>query len=347
MRKLLLTIVLLAFAVLPVSAMEFEAPQVPDSAVGTMPDETATFSEGLWFIIKSGISKIRPDLTDAAGICLSIVAVVMLSAVTDCFADSVQQIIDLVSILIISAILLGTTKSMIGLGTQTVNSISEYGKLLMPVLTAAMAAQGGITSSSALYAGTMLFDSLLTSFIAKVLVPMIYIYLCLSIANRGTAQKLIGNLQESTKKTAVWMLKTILYVFTGYITVTGVVSGTTDAATLKAAKLTISGSVPVVGSILSDASEAVLVGAGVLRNSAGIYGLFAVLSVWIGPFLRIGVHYLLLKITVSFCEVIGGKQTIGILKDFCTAMGLILAMVGAACVLILISIICFLRGVGS
>ena len=347
MRKLLLTIVLLAYFVLPVSAMEFEAPQAPDSAVDTMPDEGATFSEGLWYIVKKGISKAWPDVTDAATVSLSIVAVVMLISITDCFAEGIQHVIDLVGTLIISTILLSTTRSMIGLGTETVCSISEYGKLLMPVLTAAMAAQGGVTSSSALYAGTMLFDSLLTSFIAKLLVPLIYIYLCLSIANRSSTQTLIGNLQDSTKKTAIWMLKTILYIFTGYIAVTGVVSGTTDASALKAAKLTISGAVPVVGSILSDASEAVLVGAGVLRNAAGIYGLFAVLAVWVGPFLRIGAHYLLLKMTVSFCGVIGRKQTIGILKDFCTAMGLILAMVGASCVLQLISIVCFLRGVGT
>lgn len=79
------------------------------------------------------------------------------------------------------------------------------------------------------------------------------------------------------KNVVSWSLKTILTVFTTYMTVTGVVSGTTDAAALKATKVTISSVVPVVGGILSDASEAVLVSAGLMKNAAGIYGILAVL----------------------------------------------------------------------
>ena len=75
-------------------------------------------------------------------------------------------------------------------------------------------------------------------------------------------------------------MKIVLYAFTGYIGFTGVVSGTTDAMAMKAAKLTISGAVPVVGGILSDASEAVLVSAGIMKNAAGVYGILAVLAIF-------------------------------------------------------------------
>jgi len=142
-----------------------------------------------------------------------------------------------------------------------------------------------------------------------------------------------------------WGLKTVLYIFTGYISITGVVGGTTDAAMLKATKLTISGMVPVVGNILSDASEAVLVSAGMMKNAAGIYGILAVISICINPFIRIGSQYLMLKLTAGISEMFGTKQMAGIIKDFCTAMGLVLAMTGAVCMIFLISTICFLRGV--
>ena len=128
--------------------------------------------------------------------------------------------------------------------------------------------------------------------------------------------------------------------------ITGVISGTTDAATLKAAKLTISGVVPVVGGILSDASEAVLVSAGLVRNAAGIYGIFAILAIFLTPFLRIGCHYLLLKLTGTLCAVFGVKRCTDLIGDFTTAMGLLLAMTGSVCLLQLISTVCFLRGVG-
>ena len=138
----------------------------------------------------------------------------------------------------------------------------------------------------------------------------------------------------------------MMYIFTGYITITGVVSGSADQAALKAAKLTISGAVPVVGGILSDASEAVLVSAGVVKNAVGVYGLLAIAAIAMGPFLRIGVQYLLLKMTAAVCGVFGNKRTTELVGDFASAMGLLLAMTGAVCLILLISMVCFMKGVG-
>ena len=142
-----------------------------------------------------------------------------------------------------------------------------------------------------------------------------------------------------------WTLKTILYIFTGYITITGVISGTTDAAALKAAKLTISSVVPVVGGILSDASETILVSAATVKNAVGIYGFFAILAIWIGPFLKIGCHYLMLKGLGAICGIFSGKNTAGLVDSFSVAMGHVLAMTGSVCLMLLVSTICFMKGV--
>ena len=143
-----------------------------------------------------------------------------------------------------------------------------------------------------------------------------------------------------------WSLKTLLTIFTTYISITGVVSGTTDAATLKATKVTISSFVPVVGSILSDASEAVLVSVGLAKNAAGIYGIFAILALFLEPFMRIGLHYLLLKTVCGICGILGSKRICDLIGDFSTAMGLLLAMTGTVCILLLIATVCFMKGVG-
>ena len=137
-----------------------------------------------------------------------------------------------------------------------------------------------------------------------------------------------------------------LYIFTGFIGVTGVISGTADATALKATKLTMSGMIPVVGGILSEASEAVLVGAGLMKNAAGTYGLIAVIAIWITPFLQIGIRYLLLKLTASVCGVFGVKQVSALTGAFSDAMGLLLGMTSAICVILAISLICFMKGVG-
>ena len=50
----------------PVYAMEFTAPVVPEEAEEYMPADLQSFGEGLWYVIKTGISKLQPDLAAAA-----------------------------------------------------------------------------------------------------------------------------------------------------------------------------------------------------------------------------------------------------------------------------------------
>ena len=106
------------------------------------------------------------------------------------------------------------------------------------------------------------------------------------------------------------------------------------------------GAVPVVGGILSDASEAVLVGAGLVKSTAGIYGLLAMIAIIIGPFLRIGAQYVLLKLTAAACAVISEPKDSALVQHFSVAMGFLLAMTGAICMIQMISIICFMKGMG-
>lgn len=346
MRKLILCVVLLFALAMPVSALEITAPEVPESGEELMPKKAQTFGEGLWEIIQDVLPLIRPDLAEASRVSLAVIAAVMMVSLLQSFSDAVKAMADLAGSAVISGVLLLSANSMIQLGVETVKEISEYGKLLLPVMTAAMAAQGGITSSTALYTGTAVFDTLLSSLISRLLVPIIYLFLALAAANSAMGEEILKKMRDFLKWLMSWSLKTILTVFTTYIGITGVVSGTTDAAALKVTQTTISTVVPVVGGILSNASEAVLVSAGLVKNAAGIYGIWAILAVFLGPFLQIGAHYLLLKATAAVCGVFGSKRMTELIGDFSTAMGLLLAMTGSACLLLLISTVCFMKGVG-
>ncbi|MBO5129706.1 MAG: stage III sporulation protein AE [Oscillospiraceae bacterium] len=346
MRRIIRMILLVLVLSLPVSALDITAPQVPESGRALMPSSAETFGEGLLEVIRDVLGYFHPELKEAASVCMGVIAAAMVASILKSLPGSPMKTVELAGTVAVASMLLNASNSLISLGAETVHQISEYGKLLLPAMTAAMAAQGGVTSASALYAGTAFFDSLLTSLVVKLLTPMIYVYLALSAAGSAIGGDMLKKLRDFMKWAYVWTLKIILYVFTGYISITGVVSGTTDAATLKAAKLTISGVVPVVGSILSDASEAVLVSAGTVKNAVGVYGLLAIIAVWIGPFLKIGVHYLMLKLTAGVCGLFSGKPITDLVGDFSSVMGFVLAMTGAVSLMFMISTVCFMKGVG-
>lgn len=345
MKYFVILLCLIPYIVLSASAMDFTAPTVPSAGAGDMPLQYDSFGDGLWSVIRMALGKLQPSLASACGICLSLIAVCMVIGLVSGISDKQRRTVRLVSALMIGCLLLQQTDAFFHMSRDVIREVCDYGKLLLPVLAAALAAQGGTTSAAGIYGGTLLFDSLLTSAITGILIPMVYVYIALSVACAALDNEAIKELKSFVKWVATWVLKIILYVFTGYISITGVVSGTADAAAIKAAKVAISSVVPMVGSIISDASETILVSAGVMKNAAGIYGILAVAAIAIEPFLQIGIHYLLLKATAAVSGVIGGKEGNGLIKDFSVAMGFLLAMTGAVCAMQLVSIVCFMKGV--
>jgi stage III sporulation protein AE len=346
MKLLPVPLLLISQAVIPASALEITAPSVPESGSPWMPENTESFSNGLWELLNQVLSSLHPEFSEALQTAMTVFCIILLFSFLLHCTGNIRKNALIAGSVLISTTLLQDTNTLIRLGSNTITELSEYGKLLLPVMTAALAGQGGGSTSTVLYAGTAVFDMVLTGLITKFLLPGVYFFLAMATANSALGEDILKRLRDFGKWLISWTLKTILMIFTTYMSISGVVSGTTDAVALKTAKFTISNVVPVVGGILSDASEAVLVSAGLVKNAAGIYGILAMLAVFLAPFLNIGTHYLVLKMTAAVTGLFGPKELTTLVEDFSTAMGLLLAMTSATCLLQLISTVCFLKGVG-
>lgn len=346
MSKILFVFALLAALVLPANALSITAPEVPKEQESLMPRHTESFAEGLAELLNAVLPQLRPDLAEASKAAVALIAAAMTASILKSASDTVKYTVKLACAACICSILFLCANSLIRLGTDTIEKISDYGKLLLPVMASALAAQGAFTGSAALYTGTAVFNAVLCAVYSGVLIPAIYLYLALAAADSVTANHSLKKVKELFKNGVTWFLKTSLTIYISYMGITGIISGTADAAALKTTKAALSTAVPVVGGILANASEAVLLSAALVKNAAGIYGIFAILAIFLTPFLRIGVHYLILKSTEAVCAILDEKETSELIGDFSGAMGLILGMTGAVCFLQLMSTVCFLKGAG-
>ena len=310
-----------------------------------MPESQDDFGQG----IRSMLHKILPEAmtefrqalkTGLSVFCCSLLTAIMLGA--GCSA----AVAEAVGAVCISAMMLQSSGALIGLAVQTVSEVSEYSKLLFPVMAAAASARGAVTSASAISIGTSALTAFLNSFLGRLMIPAIYLFLTASVANCALGTNSLKQIRDTIKKFSAWFLKAVLTGFLTYMSITGAVAGSADKTALKAAKAAISTVVPVIGKTLADASEALLLSADIARNSIGIYGIFAFFGICILPFARIGAHYLVLKGIAALCSIVGSKRQTALVDDFAEAMGLLLGMTGVMCALSVIGVACFLKGVG-
>ncbi|OUQ21447.1 stage III sporulation protein AE, partial [Flavonifractor sp. An135] len=164
----------------------------------------------------------------------------------------------------VTAVAVSDVRSMVGLGREALDGMNQFSQVLLPTMAAAAAAGGAPSTAAARQLATVLFSDLLLTAIDEVLLPMVYAYVAVCAAHAALGNDGLKRLASLLKWGVTTALTAILLVFVGYLTVSGAIAGTADAMALKAAKMTISGMVPVVGGILSDAAGTLLAGAGVL-----------------------------------------------------------------------------------
>ena len=191
----------------------------------------------------------------------------------------------------------------------------------------------------AVRSGVLLLAIVLLTLLDQLLLPLVDLYVAASVAYTALGNEGLKRVAGALKWVVTTVLTLLLLAFVGYLTVSGVIAGTTDAAAVKAAKFAVSSAVPVVGGILSDAAETVLAGAGILRNTVGVFGMLAVLAMCVVPFLQLGIHYLAYKAAAALTATASQGRVAGLIDSIGGAFGLVLGMTGASALLLLISLV--------
>ena len=343
-----LTLLLLA---LTVDAQAAELPEdltdaLPEAAGDLMEVEGLSgpegFSQGLAGIVGrlagGGKAVLRQRLRGAASILLVAVA----CGAVDGFAQGTGKgaaFLPMAGALAVTLLTAGSLEDLIGLGAETIRELNVFSKALLPTLAAATAASGAVTTATFQQVTTVFLVDLLMELIDGLLIPLVYLYIGALAAGACLPENRLGAIAEALKKTVTWILTSSLLLFTVYLSTVRVIAGAADGASVKVAKAAISGAVPVVGGIIAEAAETVLAGAGMLKNTIGVFGMLAILAACAYPFLQLGVQYLLYKLSAFLAAAVGAPELCKLIDGLGGAFGLVLGMTGSCALLLLVSVL--------
>lgn len=320
---------------------------LPEHAVELLeeadPDSVQGFSEGVTGVFRGmerqAESILRQRVRNAAAVLL---VVVLCGAVNGFSQDALGKappFLNMAGGVTITLLTAGSLDSLIGLGAETIGQLDAFSKALLPTLAAAAAAGGMVSGAAVQQVSTVFCVDLLLRFIHGLLLPGLYLYIGILAAGMCLGENRLQAVAGGMKRVITWLLTTVLLVFTLYLSVVRIVSGTADGMAVRVTKTVISGVVPVVGGIISEASETLLVGAGVLKNTIGIFGMLGILAVCAYPFLQLGLQYLLYKGAAFLAEIVGTPELCKLIDGLGGAFGLMLGMTGACALLLLVSLL--------
>lgn len=265
------------------------------------------------------------------------------AAVTENAAcGAVTQLAGAVSV---TALSVTHVSSCISVGCEALWTLSDFSKVLLPSLCAAASAGGAWTSASAKYAATALFFDGLLTLQTRLLLPLLYAYMALLLAGHTLQNETLLSVAALLRRVVRALLAALALGFTAYLSVTGVLTGTADETAAKAAKTAVSGALPVVGSIVSDAASTVLSGAAAVRNGIGVLGLLGVLAVCALPYLTLAAHYLLYKLAAGIACTFSDRRIGGLIGGFGDVYAFLLGMTGTAALILFLSVVSSMKAV--
>lgn len=161
--------------------------------------------------------------------------------------------------------------------------------------------------------------------VGELILPMLKIFLAMSCVSAVSETIKIDSIIQFFEKNAKWLLGFLAVLLSAVLGISGVISASADNVAARTAKFVISGSVPVVGSAVSDAYLTIKSGMVLLRNSVGAFGIIAIAYIYLPLIIRTVLWNFVMEIGLSICEVL---QLNSINKLMKSLSGMISLMLG-------------------
>lgn len=227
-----------------------------------------------------------------------------------------------------------------------IGHLDTFSKVLFGVFAAASAAAGRPASAVATAGAAMLFSQLIITLSRQVFLPAVTLYLLLIYGGILSENGALHQAAAMGKWGINTFFKVFLTAYFTYLSFTGLVTGTADAAAVRTAQ-SLSSTVPLVGSVISGASETILAGASLLRAGVGFVGFLGAAAICLAPFLQGVCHMLVFRVlsvfAASFAE--GGCKTM--LDALSQAYSMLIGILTACCAVQFITIVVSMTVTGT
>lgn len=240
---------------------------------------------------------------------------------------SISNIIHFVTYGIIVVLVLSIVVKMVGLTTNTVQTIKAQMDAIFPILLTFLTAIGGTVSTSVYQPAMALLTGTIMNLFTYVLLPIFIFSVVFSIVSNLSNTVKLDKFTSFFNSSYKWLTGLIFTVFTAFISVQGITAGSIDGISIRTAKFAIKSYIPILGSYLSDGMGIILASSNLIKNAVGATGLFLLLATIISPLIELILFMLILKLVAGIIEPLGNKQIANFISSLSKSMVLLIALI--------------------
>lgn len=248
-----------------------------------------------------------------------------------------ESLFSLAECLAVGTVILVPLSECISSACSVIKLSNNFMISLIPILTALVAVSGN--PAAALSCNTMIFAlaQIISSVAQNVVSPFIRMLFSLNIVSSIAPEFGLNSMCNMIKKTATVMLGFAATVFSGLLTVKGVLAGAADTAVLRSAKFVSGSFIPVVGGAVSDALTSLAGSVSIAKNTVGAFGIIAVAVITLPSIIKISSWLICLNVLSSSAEILGRKSASQFLSGIASGASLLNTIIILNAVVLIIS----------
>lgn len=252
--------------------------------------------------------------TDIKSIFVTIVVIVLISAIFSTFKDTFQnnQISEIsfyINYLLLMVIFINIFTSMLEIGEEALRKIEEFMKIFFPTYFAIVGSTAGAATGFAYYQISGVIIYIVEWCLVSLMLPALSAYMLLVFMNGIWEEEKLALSLEIFQKGLKVCLKVLLGILTGagmlQSMITPMIDRVRGESVYKAVEI-----IPGIGEMAEGALRIWLGSAVLIKNSVGVAGCFILLMMCLLPIIKIGIAGCVIKITSAILSVVGDKKMI-------------------------------------
>lgn len=291
---------------------------------GNLQVNANSFFEYIFNVFLDDILKFLPY------ICLIIAIAVLYSIVSGIRSDtknkSIGDIVHFVCYGAIVVIVIAGFSNLVNMTSGTLVTIKNLMESVFPILITLLTSVGGSVSVAVYQPAMAILSGTTISIFTSILLPIFTIKLIFTIISNLTTNIKLDKFVEFFNSSFKWILGIILTVFTAFVSIQGIMAGSVDTISLRTAKYTIKGAVPIVGGFISDGVGLIMASSVLIKNAVGVCGLIMLFLTIVLPVVKIIVFSFLLKLSSAILEPIADGRVTSFISSISKSISQLIAL---------------------
>lgn len=237
------------------------------------------------------------------------------------------EIVYFICYLAIVLVVITSIFQIVTLAQNTISNMRTLMGLAFPTILTLITASGGASSGKLFQPLTAILTNGVTEIIIGVIFPIFIVITVLTIVSNLSNNIKLNKLADFFKSCGQWIMGICFTVFIAFLSIQGILAGTMDGISIRAAKYAIGHSIPIVGNYIKDGFDLVLGSCVLIKNAAGVTGMLLLLAMVLAPVIQILVFSLTLKLTAGIVEPVTDKKISTFLQSVSKNITLLLVAV--------------------